>query len=207
MKKPVPPAAEHEVRELLLMAAARQFARRGYAATSVREIVEEAGVTKPVLYYYFQSKEGIFKAIMAIATHDLTAAIDMHLDSRKSAAERIVLFFDTLLELFVRRIEVSRLIYALVYGPPESSPGFDCNEFHRKLMGVVGRLVEEGIGTGEFRKVRIDDATWALLGIGYVAMESHLVQAPEQVLDRKALRRMLQLMLEGMRNSDIRRGI
>jgi len=37
---------------------------RRLRATSVREIVEAAGVTKPVLYYYFQSKEGIYLAIL-----------------------------------------------------------------------------------------------------------------------------------------------
>ena len=39
--------------------AARLFASRGFDATSVREIVEGAGVAKPTLYYYFQSKEGL----------------------------------------------------------------------------------------------------------------------------------------------------
>ena len=39
--------------------AAKLFAERGYDATSVREIVEAAGVAKPTLYYYFRSKEGL----------------------------------------------------------------------------------------------------------------------------------------------------
>ena len=43
------PVARHIAR-----AAARLFAERGYDATSVREIVEAAGVAKPTLYYYFR---------------------------------------------------------------------------------------------------------------------------------------------------------
>jgi AcrR family transcriptional regulator len=39
--------------------AAKLFASRGYDATSIREIVEAAGVAKPTLYYYFGSKEGL----------------------------------------------------------------------------------------------------------------------------------------------------
>src|SRR3954451_12678458 len=44
--------------------AARLFATQGYEATSVRQIVEAAGVTKPTLYYHFGSKEGLAHALM-----------------------------------------------------------------------------------------------------------------------------------------------
>ena len=53
-KEEMSPVARHIAR-----AAARLFAERGYDATSVREIVEAAGVAKPTLYYYFRSKEGL----------------------------------------------------------------------------------------------------------------------------------------------------
>ena len=55
---------DHDAREVLLAAATALFAQKGYAGTSVREIVERAGVTKPVLYYYFENKEGLFRAIL-----------------------------------------------------------------------------------------------------------------------------------------------
>lgn len=51
-------------RAQVMRAAARLFAERGYDAVSVREIVSEAGVTKPALYYHFGSKEGVALAIM-----------------------------------------------------------------------------------------------------------------------------------------------
>jgi TetR/AcrR family transcriptional regulator len=54
-------------RERLLETAIGMFAEKGYAGTSVREIVEQAGVSKPVLYYYFNSKEGLFLAILDLA--------------------------------------------------------------------------------------------------------------------------------------------
>ena len=38
----------------IVAAAVRLFCEKGYEATAVREIVEAAGVTKPVLYYYFR---------------------------------------------------------------------------------------------------------------------------------------------------------
>jgi hypothetical protein len=48
----------------LLSAAREVFTRKGYSATSVREIVAAAGVTRPVLYYYFRNKEGIYLELL-----------------------------------------------------------------------------------------------------------------------------------------------
>lgn len=69
---PTPPVIAPGTRETVLRAAAALFAERGFDAVSVREIVEAAGVTKPALYYYFGSKEGVALAIM----RDLMEAAD-----------------------------------------------------------------------------------------------------------------------------------
>src|SRR3954452_12701243 len=51
--------------------AARLFATQGYEATSVRMIVEAAGVTKPTLYYHFGSKEGLAQALLTLPMSQL----------------------------------------------------------------------------------------------------------------------------------------
>src|SRR5690349_21810738 len=56
---------ENEIANKLLDAAVKLFAHKGYPATSTREIVEAAGVTKPMLYYYFQSKGGLLNAAIS----------------------------------------------------------------------------------------------------------------------------------------------
>ncbi|AEE17106.1 TetR/AcrR family transcriptional regulator [Treponema brennaborense] len=48
----------------IMKAALRLFMEKGYAGTGVTEIVQRAGITKPVLYYFFRSKEGLFAAIL-----------------------------------------------------------------------------------------------------------------------------------------------
>lgn len=72
MSAPGRPTTEsNEVARHIARMAARLFAERGYEATSVREIVEAAGVAKPTLYYYFGSKEGLAKALIADPVDDL----------------------------------------------------------------------------------------------------------------------------------------
>ena len=53
----------------ILQAALKRFANAGYAATSVQQIVDDARVSKPALYYHFQDKAGLFKALVHEA-HD-----------------------------------------------------------------------------------------------------------------------------------------
>src|SRR3712207_1648585 len=52
-----------EKRELLLDAAIRVFARKGYHATRVGDIAREAGVAYGLLYHYFPSKEQVLETI------------------------------------------------------------------------------------------------------------------------------------------------
>ncbi len=59
-----PDGEKKKAKDRIFGAALELFCRKGYHATSVREIVEAARVTKPVLYYYFKSKEELFHAIL-----------------------------------------------------------------------------------------------------------------------------------------------
>jgi len=55
--------AQEEKRRLLLDAAVRVFARKGYHASRVGDIAEEAGVAHGLLYHYFPSKEDLLRSV------------------------------------------------------------------------------------------------------------------------------------------------
>ena len=59
---------EQGARARLLEAGVKLFSEKGYANTSVREIVELASVSKPILYYYFKSKEEILLEYIILYT-------------------------------------------------------------------------------------------------------------------------------------------
>jgi AcrR family transcriptional regulator len=58
-------------RRLLLEAARRRFGEDGYAATTVRDIADDAGVNVALINRYFASKEGLFEACLTTAGEDL----------------------------------------------------------------------------------------------------------------------------------------
>src|SRR5690348_5267904 len=61
-------------RQALLEAARHRFAGDGYAATTVRDIADDAGVNVALISRYFQSKEGLFEACLTSAVDDMKRA-------------------------------------------------------------------------------------------------------------------------------------
>ncbi len=51
-------------RDVILRCALGLFARRGYDGVGVAQVAEAAGITKPTLYYFFHSKEGLLSAVL-----------------------------------------------------------------------------------------------------------------------------------------------
>jgi AcrR family transcriptional regulator len=191
-------APDEGARHRLLVAATRLFARTGYAATSVREIVEAAGVTKPVLYYYFQSKEGLYLAILEETTRVMETTIAEAVAAGGSACARIEGLLARMVALVQEHIDTVRLIHSVFYGPPQGAPQFDFEMFHHRLVAAVRGLVVEGTANGELRPGDPDDVTWALLGAFEVAngLELH---HPNLHFGADGLRRLLTLIFDGVR--------
>lgn len=62
-------------REQLLDVGRGVFAQRGHAATTMEEIAEQAGVSKPVVYEHFGSKDGLYRAVVREEVDELTARV------------------------------------------------------------------------------------------------------------------------------------
>lgn len=63
-------------RRQLLTVALRVFAERGYHPTSMNDVAEAAGVTKPVLYQHFRSKRALYLELLEDVGANLRDAID-----------------------------------------------------------------------------------------------------------------------------------
>jgi len=186
-----------EARDRLLSGATTLFASKGYAATTVREIVERAGVTKPVLYYYFRSKEGIYLELMRKPFGKFAALVEETLLETGSARERLFLLCLRTYDIFIENIDIARVMYSIYYGPPQGAPFVDFDAYHHRFQEAVLQVLGEGIRNGEFRRVDIHDAMWAVIGPVNVAMEVELCH-PQQSLGPAGVRRVLDLVLEGI---------
>jgi len=64
-----------ERREQILTAATSAFARAGFTATSLDDVAAEAGITRVILYRHFESKAGLYRAVLDRACTLLAAAV------------------------------------------------------------------------------------------------------------------------------------
>ncbi len=189
--------SDRAARGRLLKSATGLFTRKGYAGTTVREIVAAAGVTKPVLYYYFRSKEGIYLELMSEGFSRFDSLLGDAIAERETASKRLTRLCTRTFSLFEEHIDVARVMYAIYYGPPQGAPFIDFDAYHRKFRDVVRDLVREGVREGEFRKGNVEDMMWAIIGAVNVAMESRLCQ-PSDAIDRKGLERVLRIIYRGI---------
>jgi AcrR family transcriptional regulator len=68
------PRAERE--SMMLAAARRAFEERGYRDASMDDIAKQAGITKPMLYAYFGSKQGLYEACLEQVTAELVEVLE-----------------------------------------------------------------------------------------------------------------------------------
>jgi TetR/AcrR family transcriptional regulator len=196
--KKIPVHQEEAVRERLLHSAIDIFTERGYAAATVREIVETAGVTKPVLYYYFGSKEGIYLEIMKEALEVFRACLSESEPDGASARESLRTLCGKAYDLVLENLKVVRLIHWVFYGPRQGSPlgSVPPEAFHDLFEEAVRRLVERGIREEEFARHPEEAMVYAILGSFSLAIELEMA-APERSIGRNGLYRLLDVIFEG----------
>ncbi len=189
---------DQRARERLLRAAADVFDRKGYAAASVREIVERAGITKPVLYYHYGSKEGILVAILEEGARQLTSGIARVVDGPGSVRQRIGGVCEVVYSLFKENLPAVRVAHAVYFGPREGWPAFDLAKFEAAFLVPLRALVEEGIAKGELRTAPVDDIVVAINGVieGCTDLELNHPHARPMGLD--GIQRVLDLIFEGL---------
>lgn len=90
---PVKTVIVRRTRESILQAATALFAEKGYDGANLNEIVARAQTTKPMIYYHFGSKEGLFAAVLEAVyagMREIEATLQLDALSPKAAISRLI---------------------------------------------------------------------------------------------------------------------
>jgi AcrR family transcriptional regulator len=175
------------VRELqMLEAAERAFAERGFHAASVDAIAEASGITKPMVYAYFGSKEGLYRACMQRARARLLAALRDGVDTDAAPDQQL---WHGLLAVFTF-VERERDSWAILLGEVTQGTGpfaEDGAAVRRELSALIAELLRraasaEGLDTGALA----DQLARALMGAGE-SLAVWWAEHPEEPVERVAL--------------------
>lgn len=117
------PKNDSATRQQILRAALKRFANCGYAATSVQQIVSDAKVSKPALYYYFPDKAGLFQALVNEAHDERLRVVQQAAARGRNCRGRLVEILAALFDYFHKNHELTRIAFATAFAAPGEVPG------------------------------------------------------------------------------------
>jgi AcrR family transcriptional regulator len=185
------PKVPREVREpQMLDEALRVFAERGYHGASMAEIAAGVGVTKPMVYAYFGSKDDLYLRCIDHATERLLAAFDLPLDPDDSPDQalwrRILSYFEFVGEHRDEWLVARR--EAVASGGPFNER---IQASRRKAVELVRAQLETAIATELPAAARreLEPLAEAIVGAGE-SLADWWVDHPEETAEAMALREM-----------------
>jgi len=130
----------------LMASALTVFSEKGYDAASIREIIDGAGVTRPVLYYYFQNKEDLYARLVDAKFSELVDAMERSISASSSCKQRLKRIMASTFELAEHNLGVIRLILQVFFAPPQSSPNLNrSHHLARRRFKLMEEVCREGI--------------------------------------------------------------
>jgi AcrR family transcriptional regulator len=141
--------ALEDKRRQLLDAAVRVFARKGFHASRVGDIAEEAGVAHGLLCHYFKSKDQVLEAVFSENWSLLIARIESVEETDEPAADQLRHVAAIVLRTWLHLPDVVRVVIQEFGRSPELSERI--GELTLPI-DVIQRVIARGVERGEFRK-------------------------------------------------------
>jgi AcrR family transcriptional regulator len=159
--KPLRVRQEEATRGLLLEVARENFTQHGYAATSIDDIIRQAGVARGALYHHFSGKEALFRAVYEVVEGEVVARVMQAAASQSSPWDAVraglSTFLDACLEPSFRRIVILDSVSVLQAQVLEV--GIDPVE-----LPMLQTVLTPLLGTTAFGGIAIDALTYVALG-------------------------------------------
>ncbi|MCE3550659.1 TetR/AcrR family transcriptional regulator [Pseudonocardia sp. RS11V-5] len=141
--------------------ATRLFAERGFAGTSLQDIADALGITRPALYYYVKSKDELLAKLVTEVTNGPLDELNALVERDRDPVQRL----RGIVEVIVGRRTTQPARFRLLIRseaelPAELTAAYD--ESRRAVLKVIAGVIDDGVRAGRFRPV---DARVAALGV------------------------------------------
>jgi AcrR family transcriptional regulator len=198
--KPLRARQAQATRSLLIQVARENFTEHGYAATSIDDIIQQAGVARGALYHHFSGKEALFRAVYETVEGEVVARVMEAAASQASPwnAVRAGLstFLDACLEPAFRRIVVLDSVSVLQSKVLEV--GIDPVE-----LPMLRTVLTPLLGTTTFGGMAIDALTYVALG-GLYGASLYIARASDPRAARADVDLVLDALISGLLGGDTR---
>ena len=191
-------ANPNETRAQILRAAVKCFAHSGYAAASVQQIVSDARVSKPALYYYFKDKAGLFQALVS-ESHDKKLELMKEAAGRASGLRaQLVEVLTSLFDYFAENRELVRISLATAFASPGELPaGLRYVDKCERNFEFIHALMQQALKNGELgSRFTSRELAFGFYGQANSYLMAHLMMTGCR-LNRATAERVVELFLTG----------
>jgi TetR/AcrR family transcriptional regulator len=184
--------------ERILSTALDLFALKGYDATAVREICEAAGITKPTLYHFFGSKDGVLQALVRGGFQEFRALVQAALETPGTFRHRIKVMARAVFESASSKPHLWRFIHSVIWAPPGTAlpQTENCSEFYDGVVGALAVAAQEAVARGEIAPGPIGARMLILMGSISEAATGYVI-AGKPELTRELADQIVDTMFDG----------
>lgn len=184
-------------REQLIDVATKLFAKTGYEATTTAAIAEAAGVTEPILYRHFKSKQELFVAIVREVSIETLKQWQAMIGTVTDPAEKLRVISAAMPEHFRRLTDQYHVLHGALATSRDKKVITVMREHYQQIEDFFGKIVADGQKSGSFRKdLSPKAASWEFIfaGIGFAMISLNL-----GAFDRDLTRDIIESMVRGVK--------
>jgi AcrR family transcriptional regulator len=190
--------AEQRRRQLVTVAL-ELFAYRGYRATTMDDIAEAAGVTKPLVYQHFSSKRALYLELVDSIAHELQAAVGSAVMEAEGPRQQVERGFAAYFRLVITKEAEFRLLYGRDHAD-DLELGRALRTVEDTMAAAIDPLIDAGLDDDHRRMM-----AYAVVGMAEGASRRFIAQRPtgEAGTEEEALRmarRVADLAWAGLRS-------
>lgn len=138
----------------ILEAAKHVFGRYGFAKTTLDDVANVVGMKKASLYYYYSSKEDLFRDVVKSETDELIKQLEENLFKLNSLTEQLKSFVKIRIDYLHKLINLHNLAASIII---EVRPICEnlYREFSEKQIEIVSRILSEGVDTNQVKNIDV----------------------------------------------------
>jgi AcrR family transcriptional regulator len=173
-------------REQLMEVATKLFARNGYEATTTAAIAEMAGVTEPILYRHFKSKQELFVAIVKAVSDRTFRHWEEVIKGIDDPAEQIRRVASEMPQHMEKLADAYHVLHGALATSRDKKVLSVARDHYAQIEKFFARIITDGQKSGVFRKnYPPKHAAWQLMfmGIGYAMIALNLAQIERPVIE------------------------
>lgn len=148
----------------ILKVAQKIFARHGLVKTTLDDIAMAVGMKKGSLYYYFESKEEIFREVIAQEAFVFLEKLKNSISNEKTPKKKILRYVKVRLDYFRHMANLNELSIQVIL---EAKPIFDRLfwDFRNKELQILAGVIDEAVKQGKFKVCNATKIASAILTI------------------------------------------